>query len=107
MQQVLNLIMFRLRKRPYDEAQLAFLAVDEHLVDIGDDLCECLELRTVLTLPMSCVSACRCKARNLLPSVQLTTRMMCLRTLSMCFEVCPQGCVPRFPCARLIAEGID
>lgn len=41
MAQVLNLLMFQLTKWPYDEAQLAFLAVDEHLVDIGDDLCEC------------------------------------------------------------------
>lgn len=57
MQQVLNLIMFRLRKQPYDEAQLAFLAVDEHLVDIGDDLCECLQLHTMLTMPMSCAPA--------------------------------------------------
>ena len=36
---VLNLLLFRLTGRPYDEAQLAFLAVDEQLVDIGDDLC--------------------------------------------------------------------
>jgi hypothetical protein len=41
MLQVLNLMVFQLRQQPYDEAQLAFLAVDEHLVDIGDDLCEC------------------------------------------------------------------
>lgn len=38
--QVLNLLLFRMTGAPYDEAQLAFLAVDEHLVDIGDDLCE-------------------------------------------------------------------
>lgn len=35
---VLNLLMYQLRRQPYDEAQLAFLTVDEHLVDIGDDL---------------------------------------------------------------------
>jgi hypothetical protein len=62
MQQVLNLIMFRLRKRPYDEAQLAFLAVDEHLVDIGDDLCERLQLHCTLTMRMSHASACPCTA---------------------------------------------
>lgn len=36
--QVLNLLMFKLTKRRYDEALLGFLFVDEHLVDIGDDL---------------------------------------------------------------------
>ncbi|KAL3154541.1 hypothetical protein ABBQ32_013999 [Trebouxia sp. C0010 RCD-2024] len=35
---VLNLMLFKLTKRPYDEALLRFLFVDEHLVDIGDDL---------------------------------------------------------------------
>ncbi len=37
--QVLNLLLFQLVGHPYDEAELAFLAVDEQLVDIGDDLC--------------------------------------------------------------------
>ena len=36
--QVLNLLMFKLTKRQYDETLLGFLFVDEHLVDIGDDL---------------------------------------------------------------------
>ena len=36
--QVLNLLMFKLTKRHYDETLLEFLFVDEHLVDIGDDL---------------------------------------------------------------------
>lgn len=36
--QVLNLLLFKLTKRPYDEALLEFLAADEHLVDINDDL---------------------------------------------------------------------
>lgn len=36
--QVLNLLIFKLTKRQYDEALLGFLFVDEHLVDIGDDL---------------------------------------------------------------------
>ena len=103
--QVLNLIIFRLRKRPYDEAQLAFLAVDEHLVDIGDDLCERLQLHTMLTMPMSCVSASRCLARDLLLSVQMTTRMTYLRTLSMSFEVCAQGCIPFSMCkVQLLIE---
>lgn len=31
-------MLFKLTKRPYDEALLRFLFVDEHLVDIGDDL---------------------------------------------------------------------
>lgn len=52
--QVLNLLLFQLTGTPYDEAQLAFLAVDEHLVDIGDDLCECL----------NCVCALLCACRN-------------------------------------------
>ncbi len=54
--QVLNLLLFQLTDTPYDEAQLAFLAVDEHLVDIGDDLCEC---RFV-----NCVCAPLCACRN-------------------------------------------
>jgi hypothetical protein len=36
--QVLHLLLFRLTAKPYDEQLLEFLAVDEHLVDIGDDL---------------------------------------------------------------------
>lgn len=36
--QVLNLLLFKLTKRQYDENLLMFLFVDEHLVDIGDDL---------------------------------------------------------------------
>ena len=36
--QVLNLMLFKLTKRPYNEALLRFLFIDEHLVDIGDDL---------------------------------------------------------------------
>ena len=35
---VLNLLLYRLTERPYDEALLRFLCVDEHLVDINDDL---------------------------------------------------------------------
>ena len=31
-------MLFKLTKRPYDEALLRFLFIDEHLVDIGDDL---------------------------------------------------------------------
>ena len=36
--QVLNLLLFKLTKRRYDEKLLGFLFVDEHLVNIGDDL---------------------------------------------------------------------
>ena len=36
--QVLNLLLFKLTKQPYDELLLKFLFVDEHLVDMGDDL---------------------------------------------------------------------
>lgn len=36
--QVLNLLLFKLTKRQYDDNLLGFLFVDEHLVDIGDDL---------------------------------------------------------------------
>ena len=35
---MLNLVLHKLTKRPEDAAELAFLAVDEQLVDIGDDL---------------------------------------------------------------------
>ncbi|CAL8468971.1 g8512 [Coccomyxa elongata] len=35
---VLNLLLYGLTGRPVDEQLMAFLAVDEHLVDIGDDL---------------------------------------------------------------------
>ena len=36
--QVLNLLLFSLRKQLPQPELLAFLRVDEHLVDIGDDL---------------------------------------------------------------------
>ncbi len=36
--QVLNLLLYKLTRRPYDDMLLGFLFVDEHLVDIGDDL---------------------------------------------------------------------
>ena len=36
--QVLNLLLHKLTDRQADAAELAFLAVDEQLVDIGDDL---------------------------------------------------------------------
>lgn len=36
--QVLNLLLYQLRDAPVDEQLMQFLAVDEHLVDIGDDL---------------------------------------------------------------------
>lgn len=35
---MLNLLLYALRRAPPDPALLEFLAVDEHLVDIGDDL---------------------------------------------------------------------
>lgn len=35
---VLNLVLHKLNNRRVDAAELAFLAVDEQLVDIGDDL---------------------------------------------------------------------
>lgn len=36
--QVLNLLLYGLTGRSVDEQLMEFLAVDEHLVDIGDDL---------------------------------------------------------------------
>lgn len=36
--QVLNLLLYQLTKCTYDVTLLKFLFVDEHLVDIGDDL---------------------------------------------------------------------
>jgi len=35
---VLNFLLYRVAGKPYDEQALAFLLVDEHLVDINDDL---------------------------------------------------------------------
>jgi hypothetical protein len=35
---VLNLLLYGLTGRPVDDQLMEFLAVDEHLVDIGDDL---------------------------------------------------------------------
>lgn len=35
---MLNLLLYQLRGAPVDEQLMQFLAVDEHLVDIGDDL---------------------------------------------------------------------
>ena len=36
--QVLHLLLHKLRNHPPDETLLKFMFVDEHLVDIGDDL---------------------------------------------------------------------
>lgn len=36
--QVLNLLLYKLTKQPYEGLLLEFLFADEHLVDIGDDL---------------------------------------------------------------------
>lgn len=36
--QVLNLLLYGVTGRPVDDQLMTFLAVDEHLVDIGDDL---------------------------------------------------------------------
>ncbi len=36
--QVLNLLLYQLTHRKVDEALMEFLRVDEHLVDVGDDL---------------------------------------------------------------------
>jgi hypothetical protein len=36
--QVLNLLLYSLRNEPPDCQLLEFLRIDEHLVDIGDDL---------------------------------------------------------------------
>lgn len=36
--QVLNLLLYRLTHKAVDEGLMEFLRVDEHLVDIGDDL---------------------------------------------------------------------
>jgi hypothetical protein len=35
---VLDLLLYALTQRPVDQQLMQFLAVDEHLVDIGDDL---------------------------------------------------------------------
>lgn len=32
------MLLYKLTQRPYDETLLGFLFIDEHLVDIGDDL---------------------------------------------------------------------
>ena len=36
--QVLHLLLHKLTTHPYDDMLLKFMFVDEHLVDIGDDL---------------------------------------------------------------------
>ena len=36
--QVLNLVLHGLTQTPIDDTEMAFLAVDEHIVDIADDL---------------------------------------------------------------------
>ena len=36
--QVLNLLLYQLTHKAVDEGLMEFLRVDEHLVDIGDDL---------------------------------------------------------------------
>ncbi len=58
--QVLNLLLYGLRRQEPDAALLAFLVVDEQLVDIGDDL-------TDYEVGLSCVlcagAVCRCRCR--------------------------------------------
>ena len=65
--QVLNLLLFGLRKRLPQPELLAFLRVDEHLVDIGDDLVDyeddvlenCFNIyRGALECPRSSVGCC-------------------------------------------------
>lgn len=50
--QVLNLLLHKLTRRPYDTTLLDFLFVDEHLVDIGDDLVDYEVRHMVCTLAM-------------------------------------------------------
>ncbi len=45
---MLNLLLYKLTRRPFDDMLLGFLFVDEHLVDIGDDLVD-YEARHVVT----------------------------------------------------------
>ena len=61
--QVLNLLLHKLTRRPYDTALLEFLFVDEHLVDIGDDLVDYEVRHMVCTLAMiffRCPQLCSC-----------------------------------------------
>ena len=52
--QVLNLLLCRLSGRPYDEQLLAFLRVDELLVDISDDLVDYEVTHDYLTSYVCC-----------------------------------------------------
>lgn len=95
--QVLNLLMYKLTRQPYDEEQLAFLAVDEHLVDIGDDLCElCLQTRCTDTPACRCAMACCVLPASRQEAIvtrsfigtQMTTKMTSSKTPSTSSEVC-------------------
>lgn len=65
--QVLHLILYQLAGQPYNDAELDFLAVDEQLVDIGDDLCAPLNTLCHPVVKCSLVphdrrdSACGCR----------------------------------------------
>lgn len=55
--QVLHLLLHKLIQKPYNQLLLDFLFVDEHLVDIGDDLVD----YEVLTLPHhACICVLHC-----------------------------------------------
>lgn len=81
--QVLNLLLFKLTKRQYDETLLEFLFIDEHLVDIGDDLVDYEVQHTCyLHSPFFCLQ-CVC---------YYACRMMSLQTHSIYTEVTTSSC---------------
>ena len=55
--QVLNLLVYKLTKQPYNELLLEFLFVDEHLVDIGDDLVD-YEVSLLCCAVLCCAVLC-------------------------------------------------
>lgn len=55
--QVLNLLLYQLTHKAVDEGLMEFLRVDEHLVDIGDDLVDYEVTFSLIRLYFFCLYA--------------------------------------------------
>ncbi len=82
---MLNLLLYALRGVPPDGALLAFLAVDEHLVDIGDDLVD-YEVRPLPGCPSRDFRRSRVQSADKCNAC-CCCRMMCWATPSTSTEV--------------------
>ena len=84
--QVLNMVLHKLIKRRADAAELAFLAIDEQLVDIGDDLFD-YEVSSASTMCRTYQSPCFCEysCKSYASHGICVTIMWALRCAGGCF----------------------